>query len=392
MARLLQDSVERLKGIQLRIRGDHPFFGTLALFANFVVSDQVETAATDGRTIWLNPAFIGRLGRDSLCGLVLHELLHVALLHASRRLNRDPLIWNIAADVVVNGMIRNGTDYSLPSGGVEIPKLAHLSVDEVYEQVANGLHQLPEIELIDLVTSHGGEAARTNGSFDVIVINEADDLRRYWSAALQQAAAVARRMGRGYGRVGLGSIRDYDQLLTTPLDWKDLLWEHVVRTPYDFSGFDRRFLHQNIYLEETVGEVVEIWICIDTSASVGNRDLGICMAEIQAILDVYPQIQGKLFFADADLVGPFPFGVGESIPPVVGGGGTSFVPFFDWVAQHENPDREPVCIYFTDGFGEFPSKEPDASVLWIVVTGGLESTAFPFGRVARLSSVVLPRS
>jgi predicted metal-dependent peptidase len=380
------DSDERLKGIQLRIRGDHPFFGTLALFADFVISDQVETAATDGKRIWFNPAYIRRLGRKSLCGLFIHELMHLALRHADRRHTRDPQLWNVAADVVVNGMIRSGTDYSLPAGGVEIPKLAHLSVDEVYEQLCSGRHKVPEIALIDLLPTDDLVESHGSSANDTISHQISDDLRRYWNSALQQASAVARRIGRGYGKVGLASIREYEQIFQSELDWKHLLWEHIVRTPYDFSGFDRRFLYKKTYLEESVSEAIEIWICIDSSASVGSRQLGMFMAEIQTILDIYPQIQGKLFFADVELFGPYPFGQGSAVPPIVGGGGTSFVPFFERVAEEAFHGCQPICVYFTDGLGEFPPIEVDAPVLWVVVDGGLESTGFPFGTVARLIS------
>ena len=46
-----QDLSKRLQGALLRIRGDHPFFGTLALFADLRMTDQIPTAATDGKTI-----------------------------------------------------------------------------------------------------------------------------------------------------------------------------------------------------------------------------------------------------------------------------------------------------------------------------------------------------
>lgn len=386
MSGTVQDLNARLKGIQLRIRGDHPFFGTLALFADFVISDQVETAATDGKKIWFNPAYIRRLGRKSLCGLFIHELMHLALRHADRRHSRNPHLWNVAADVVVNGMIRSGTDYSLPVGGVEMPKLAHLSVDEVYEQLCSGRYKVPEIALIDILPSD--HLAKSHGSAenDIISHQTSDDLRRYWNSALQQASAVARRIGRGYGNFGLASIREYEQIFQPELDWRHLLWEHITRAPYDFSGFDRRFLQKKVYLEESVSEALNIWICIDSSASVGSHDLGLFMAEIQSILDIYPQIQGELFFADVELLGPFPFYQGAAVPPIAGGGGTSFVPFFERVDQEALHGRQPICVYFTDGFGEFPSFEVDAPVLWIVVNGGLESTGFPFGSVARLTS------
>ncbi len=179
---------KRLQGALLRIRGDHPFFGTLALFAEIRVDDTVATAATDGKVIWFNPGFVDKQDSPQLCGLVAHELLHAALLHGQRRRERDPRIWNIAADIVVNGMIRSDTAYGLPEGGVEDPTLAHLSVEEIYEQLRGGKRKLPSITLLDLVGGVAGQTAMEEA--------QAGELQSHWRAALQQAAAVARRMGR----------------------------------------------------------------------------------------------------------------------------------------------------------------------------------------------------
>jgi predicted metal-dependent peptidase len=391
MKDLVDDASRKLKGAQLRIRGDHPFFGTLALYAEFVVSDRIQTASTDGRKIWFNPNFIRKLDRKALCGLFVHELLHVALRHTGRRLQRDPHIWNIAADIVVNGMIRSDTDYSLPSGGVEMVKLSHLSVDDVYEQLLSGRYKLPDISLFDLEIGESGSESGEGSSSGSLLIRSVAELDRHWSSALQQAAAVARRMGRGFGSKGLGSVREFDQVQNAPLIWIDLLWNYMVTTPYDFGGFDRRFLHKKIYLEESVEEVVHVWVCIDTSASIGRDELGAFMGEIQCILDSYPQIQGTLFFADAELYGPHEFSKDTPMPKARGGGGTAFEPFFDWVAQQERGGTQPLSIYFTDGYGSFPLAPPESPVLWVVISGGLESTGFPFGEVARMVTSPSPR-
>jgi predicted metal-dependent peptidase len=382
---LVDDASRRLKGVQLRIRGDHPFFGTLALYAEFVVSNRSQTASTDGRVIWLNPSFIKKLDRKALCGLVVHELLHVALRHTGRRLQRDPHLWNIAADIVVNGMIRSDTEYSLPSGGVEMVKLSHLSVDDVYEQLLSGRYKLPEISLLDLVIDETDSESGGGTSTGNFRIRSEAELDRHWSSALQQASAVARRMGRGFGNVGLSAVREFDQILAPPLNWCELLWNYVVTTPYDFEGFDRRFIHRKLYLEDVVAESVEVAICVDTSGSIGSAELGAFMGEIQGILDAYPQIRGMLFFADAELYGPYEFSKDAAMPEALGGGGTAFEPFFDWVALQERGGTLPLSIYFTDGYGSFPRVPPESPVLWVVMTGGLESTGFPFGEVARIS-------
>ena len=381
---------KRLQAALMRIRGDHPFFGTLALFAEFRVTDGIDTAATDGRVLWFNPEFVNKQGPNQLFGLVAHELLHAALQHVYRRREREPRLWNIAADIVVNGMIRSDTAYGLPEGGVEVPKLAHLSVEEIYEQFAAGKCKVPNITLLDLMPelSDGeGEGAQgsTRGSGDgCLEQSTAQQLERHWRAALQQAGAVARRINRGFGRNGLDGVREFESATSAQLGWRELLWQFMVATPYDFGGFDRRFIHRKLYLEDVVGESVEVAICIDTSASIGVEELEAFMAEVQGILDAYPQIRGTLFYADADLYGPHAFSVDSGMTAAAGGGGTSFVPFFDWVHQQEQGGAYPLCIYFTDGYGTFPQNPPASPVLWVVMPGGLETPGFPFGEVARM--------
>ena len=372
------DIPKRLQGALLRIRGDHPFFGTLALFADLRMTDDVATAGTDGKVVWFNPGFVERQDAPRLCGLVVHELLHAALQHGLRRRERDPLLWNIAADIVVNGMVRKDTSYLLPEGGVEDPALAHLSVEEVYEQLRSSRTKVPELGLVDLMPS--GDAGGSLGE------SEHAALRRHWRAALQQAGAVARRIDRGFGRNGLDAMREIQDATSPALGWRELLWQFMVSTPFDFGGFDRRFIHRKLYLEDVVGESVQVAICIDTSGSIGGSELAAFMAEVRGILDAYPQIRGHLFYADADLYGPHDFGADNPIPPARGGGGTSFRPFFEWMNQQERQGTQPLAIYLTDGYGNFPEALPESPVMWVVNTGGLESTAFPFGQVVRMGA------
>lgn len=373
------DIPKRLQGALLRIRGDHPFFGTLALFAEIRVSDEVPTAGTDGRTVWFNPQFVERLDPPQLCGLVAHELLHAALQHGLRRRERDALLWNIAADIVVNGMVRKDTTYPLPKGAVEDAALAHLSVEEVYEQLNTGKKPTPQLALVDLLPTAGAEGALGDA--------EADSLQRHWKAALQQAGAVVCRMPRGFGSQGLDEMREIQDAANPRIDWKALLCQFLVSTPFDFGGFDRRFIHRKLYLEDMVGESVQVAVCVDTSGSIGGAELGAFMSEVRGILDAYPQIHGQLFYADAALYGPHEFNAHEAFPAAQGGGGTSFVPFFDWLhRQQQQQGAAPLAIYLTDGYGEFPKNPPLLPVMWVVSTGGLESSRFPFGQVVRMGA------
>jgi predicted metal-dependent peptidase len=62
-----------------------------------------------------------------------------------------------------------------------------------------------------------------------------------------------------------------------------------------------------------------------------------------------------------------------------------------WVVKQERGGTQPLCIYFTDGYGSFPRVQPESLVLWVVMPGGLESTGFPFGDVARMVSSPSPK-
>jgi predicted metal-dependent peptidase len=66
-------------------------------------------------------------------GLLLHEVLHAALMHIPRRGMRDTMLWNYAADIVTNGIIAQQGTFELPPGGLRDTKLEHLSVEEIDE-------------------------------------------------------------------------------------------------------------------------------------------------------------------------------------------------------------------------------------------------------------------
>ena len=69
----------------LRLRMKSPFFATLAMFAQFVPSQEIDSAATDGKDIYFNPNFLLSLSPDQQDAILLHEVLHAALLHVTRR-------------------------------------------------------------------------------------------------------------------------------------------------------------------------------------------------------------------------------------------------------------------------------------------------------------------
>jgi len=74
----------------------------------------------------------------TLAWVLLHELLHLLLEHSERRGDRDPQLWNIAADAEDNGRVLATPAATLPTGCVTYAGLglpAGLTAEEVYRQL-----------------------------------------------------------------------------------------------------------------------------------------------------------------------------------------------------------------------------------------------------------------
>lgn len=109
-------------------------------------------------------------------------------------------------------------------------------------------------------------------------------------------------------------------------------------------------------------------IAVDSSGSISNGELKEFTTEVDALRG---QIRARVTLHACDErldpKGPWTYQAWEPIvlpKQIGGGGGTSFVPVFDWIAaEHRRPD---LLLYFTDAEGEFPAAAPDYPVLWLV--------------------------
>jgi predicted metal-dependent peptidase len=132
---------EALSRAKVRLRQHSPFFAVLTLFADYRFDDRVEIAETDGRRVLLNDAAFLALGDDERIGLLLHVTLHAALQHPSRMRGREPRLWNIACDVMVNHILRTQTRFPPPPGTYEAKHLDRKLVPETAEWVYEWLQR-----------------------------------------------------------------------------------------------------------------------------------------------------------------------------------------------------------------------------------------------------------
>lgn len=358
---------DRVSGSRLRLRARSAFFATLLLHADVTPSRRVKLAATDGVRVYLHPEEWGGLDKGERDAALLHAVLHAALSHVPRRLHRDKQRWNRAADIIVNGLVESA-GLPLPPAAPRDAHLERLSAEEAYAAIP-AQEDDGDGDLLDGppedAPSHPGEGeapGRESGA------------ARHWKRALEQARTVSRMSGEGEGP-GFSELK-----ADTPrLDWRSQLWRFLARTPVDFGGFDRRFLHAGLYLEALDELELRVLVGVDTSGSIAEAAVQGFLGEVQGILQAYPQLKATLYHFDTRAYGPHPLRAGDPLPAVQGGGGTDFRPLF---AVPELADADAVVV-LTDGYGDFPG-DPGVDTLWAVLPGGLESPAFPFGEVARM--------
>lgn len=378
---------EIISKCKIQVRKECQFFGALMLFASIIKSEKIETAATDGKDIFFNEQFLKSLNSSEQNALMLHEVLHMALLHVTRRQSRDPHIWNIAADIVVNDLILRNTSFALPKGAIIDHQYSDKSVEFIYEcLLKDNKYKQKKYQLEIADVGNSSEGSQSTNLSEV----EQQEIESYWRDKIQvlKNSAEHDKKDKTQGNMPLGLSKEVEVFLEPEVDWRHALWKYVGKTPVDFDDLDRRFLYRGLYLEGLLTEALEVSVCIDTSGSVSQKLLDQFLGELKGILNAYPHVRCDLFFADTEIDGPHEIKSIDEMPPVSGFGGTSFVPFFKYLEKNNNNlmGANKVNIYFTDGYGDFPNKEPKDPTMWLVSKDGLETQRFPFGEVVRIST------
>jgi predicted metal-dependent peptidase len=406
-------TTQRLTRARTQLLLNQPFFGTLGLRLK-LVPGSLPTMATDGCRIVYSPAFVDELKPAELEGTLAHEVLHCALGHQCRRGERDPELWNQAADFAINPILL-GNGFTLPSGALIDPAFNDLSAEEIYARLlqrkggvgtapkqepqqtnaAGGMASSPqEPNGVGMPNPKAGsprqsvsnQAAPTTGESpksgsmrpggfgEVWDANDdqghpaspAEKRRQEheWSIAAEQALRSAKACGHepgGVERPVSGSHQSHQ-------DWRAILRDFVAATipsDYRWSPPNRRYIASGLYLPSVerrgLGEIV---IAVDTSGSIGKLELEQFAAEISSISEEAKPEAIHVAYCDAAVQSAQQFGPGEPVRlEPKGGGGTDFRPAFEWVAENS---IAPVClIYLTDLCCDSYPEAPAYPVLWV---------------------------
>lgn len=410
----MSDAIEtKLCAARTRLILDKPFLGALVLRLPLVAAKPswCPATATDARKLYYNPAYIEALSLGQTQFVLAHLALHCALSHFARRQHRVRHRWDLACDFAINPLLVDDGLVPTPDAlmldeyrgmtAEEIYPLLdeddetetldqHLFDDDASEGGQGGRPPPPQAPPGDTAGRSGGDAGGESGSRPEpgeggqgdgraegapeagedrpapLTPDERETLRVQWQQRLAGAAQQAAQAG----KLGGEMARLVDHHLEPDLPWRALLARYMTQAARDDYSYLRpsgRREGPAVYPSLRSGQV-DVVIAIDTSGSISEADLDEFAAEVDALKG---QLRARLTLlaCDARLApdGPWEFEPWETfrLPRAFkGGGGTRFVPVFEFVDRLVRPPD--LVVYFTDARGEFPKAEPAYPVLWLV--------------------------
>jgi predicted metal-dependent peptidase len=360
--------------------------------------------------VFINPEYLLSLSPPQRVFVYAHEVEHAICRHA-QRFNHyrsvggikdkpfDMQHGNVCADYVINAaLVEQGVGMMNPDWLWADDVKGDDLLEDVYVRkwkerkqgggdgsTRKGSGKAPK-------NAKGDPAAEANGGgFDQVLAPHVDPLTGRedlpTEGEFKEAIARAETAAKAMGNIPGSLARRVKEILDPQVDWR----EHLRMTVTNRLGRDREtwnrpnrrriVLDPIVIMPGRIGYGADtVAVAVDTSGSIGEKELAVFMAEVGGILtDINPR---RVIFLSCDArvhqyeelrsLDEAQALYGEGIK---GGGGTSFVPVFERLREEDVvPD---TLIYLTDLLGVFPSAAPTYPVIWAATTG----EKVPFGEV-----------
>jgi predicted metal-dependent peptidase len=125
-----------------------------------------------------------------------------------------------------------------------------------------------------------------------------------------------------------------------------------------YSRPNKKSICSGFYIPDTLKEKIDVLIAIDTSGSIGQKELTDFLSEIVGMAKGFKdKINMILLTHDTEVQNDYTIENGNIAKimklKIEGGGGTSHGPVFDYIKEKHRKTKLAIC--FTDGFSDFES-------------------------------------
>ena len=368
----------------------HPFFGNMATRLRVQnCDDWCPTAATDGRNLYYNTQFFNALSNKEIEFVIAHEILHCVFDHLERREDRNPMIYNIAADYIVNNTLVRDKIGTIPT---LVPcyqdfKYLDWTSEEVYDDL-DQKHDQDELEqlgeLLDEHVDWESESEKDGDGNSKRPSYSKEELRKIRDEVKENMLSAAQSAGAGNVP---GEIQRIIKELTEPkMNWRELLRQQIqstIKNDFTFTRPSRKARHTGAVLPgQNFDETIDISIGLDMSGSIGDDQAKDFLGEVKGIMDEYKDYNIKIWCFDTKVYNEAEYTAdgGEDLLDykLMGGGGTDFMA--NWEYMKENDIVPKKFIMFTDGYAwDSWGDEDYCDTIFVIHSNMNKNIQAPFG-------------
>ena len=337
--------------------------------------------------------------------------------------NRDPQIWNMAIDYIVNWTLKNNDIGEQPKNTLYSEKYNdEWSSDAVYNDLIKNSVQIemPFDHHLDFSgkdddddkkkgggsgdknedgedgdnDGDGGGSGDKDGKMRVTVVNDGtdgpvkvteEDLQKIRNEI--KSAVINAAQSVGAGKVPAGVRRMIEELTEPKMDWRELLQTHIKSSIVDdftYQRVNRRSWNMDFILPGmNVMDTIDVCIAVDVSGSIGDDQIRDFLSEIKGIMETFMDFKIRIWSFDTDVYSYREFGP-ETMEELLswepkGGGGTDFMVNWDYMKKNDiEPER---FVMFTDGYPYDSWGDPEYCEALFIIHGNPDGEA-PFGMTA----------
>ncbi|TRO60898.1 DUF2201 family putative metallopeptidase [Streptomyces sp. IB201691-2A2] len=329
---------------------------TIVADAELARAHGISVAAVDAGAaeIYINPLL--QLDDEEWRFVLAHEMLHAALRHGDRCGGRDPYLFNVACDYVINAWLVEMQVGTMPEGLLYDQELKDLSAEEVYDRLATDLRRMRRLATL-----------RGKGVGDILggplgPPRDYVDLDEFYRRGLAGGLDLHEQQSRGFLPGGL--VEDIRALSHPPLPWDAQLarwFDEFVPRPEPVRTYARPARRQaatpdipragRYFPPEEIARCT-FGVVLDTSGSMDRTLLGKALGAIASYAEARDVPAARVVFCDAAPhdAGFLPVTEIAGRVRVHGRGGTVLQPGIDLLHRAEDfPPGAPILV-ITDGW------------------------------------------
>jgi len=353
---------EKIRAARMKATLLYPYLTTALLSITMHESNEVPTMAVtmSGKLMW-NPDFIAKLSINETAAVLVHEIWHLLRMHGERAPADENThgVWNIACDCAINDSLRGlPQDCVYPS---TFRMEDHLTEEEYYEQ----LLKLPRIEVFIKGVGSGdcGSGARGGDK-------ESGPLTKLDKTLIAKYTA---EQIKACGNVPYDIERWAESVLNPKIPWDRELRSRFLssaaraigKTDFTYSKGSRRAACTKAILPGMVSYKPKVALIIDTSGSMSEKELSMCLAEVKGLLRALAS-RVTVYVADATVHSKNSVAsIGEI--KLMGGGGTDM----GFAIREADKDRPDIIVVLSDFYTPWGDK-PRAEVIGVCIGGSIE--------------------